>query len=815
MYKFLKSLFYLFLIVLAFSGCRKAALDAYYGRPATLAPPIYQTLQAKGNFTNMLVCIDKAGYTSQLSTAGYWTLFAANDDAFKKANIDANQLDVATATKIVTYSLVNSGYVSSPLADIRPGNISGNNIEVAQLAKNLDLTSTLTPAYKRRTTYHDGVDTTTVPNIGVYGSLAGQNIKSIAQNSPVSVASLINASQSAYYDPKDLNNKYIPYFTPYYFNANGLTSYDYTFFYPGATFTNDPLKFNVLGGNVIDPNIICENGVLQVINTVPLPLPSLETYLKSKSDYSHFYNFIQQYGNLVTYAISPDATRVNQVNTGSSASVYVKQYSPLLAFSPANENLFSGGGSTWPQYNSNTLFAPNNAAFDSYVNTVLLEHYPNLASLPQSVIVDFINAHMATSTIWPSQFSKNGILNAKGENPRFNANTDVKDQMVCSNGLFYGTTKAQATNVFATVYGRIYLDPDYSIMAKAFSFFTSFRTNLTNPAFKYTVVMIPDVTLRALGYGINASAGGNTTPGSGITFTLPSGSTTAGSEALLLRTLNLGIFLTPNNELSNLSGTGIYATAGLNSAAPEVVKYSNNQFFAAGNQDANTTVTVNPAYITCSNGIVYYPVSSNNNILIPTPVANSVGTAIFNKGQVAPVNGVGGDPYYMFYKYLSGTLLWNSSTKAIQGIDIGTDYTIMIPSNTAMQDAVNNGWLPGTGSGAVKTPNFAPSAPADVSLVSNFIKYHIIKANQIIPDGKKSGRYVTMLFSNDGNNVATQFNNNLNNLQVIDGQFRVANVGPVNSIVLADRTVILSIDNYLQYLDSTGITPNNPNPTKY
>jgi uncharacterized surface protein with fasciclin (FAS1) repeats len=811
MYKFLKSLSYLFLIVLAFAGCRKKALDEFYGRPATLAPPIYQTLQARGNFTNMLACIDKAGLTSQLSTAGYWTLFAANDDAFKKANIDASQLDAATATKIVTYSLVNSGYVSTPVG----GQVTGGSIEIAQ-GSLITATGAYVPAYKRRTTYHDNIDTTTVPNYPVYGTLAGQNIKVVNQNTPIATASLITTGSSVYYDPKDLNSKYIPYFTPIYFASYGLTSFDYTFFYPGATFTNSALNFNVLGGNVVNGNVICENGVVQEINVVPVPLPSLEKYLMTKPDYSHFYNFIQQYGNLVTYAVSPDATHVSQVNTGSPASVYVKQYSPLLAFSPANENLASTGASTYPQYSGNTLFAPNNQAFDSYVNTVLLEHYPTLSSLPQSVIVDFINAHMASNTIWPSKFNSSSSFNGKGENPRFNVATDIKDAMICSNGLFYGTNKAQATNVFSTVYGRVYLDPAYSIMAKVMSFFTGFRASLSNPAFKYTMIMIPDVTLRALGYGINPTAGSNTTPGSGITYTAPTGSTISGGDSQIERIINLGIFLTPNNELANLSGTGTYATAGLNGFAPEVVKYTNYQFYAAGNQDASTTVTVNPAYITCTNGIVYYPVSSNTTTLAPTPVVNSVGQDIFNKGQVAPVNGVGGDPYYMFYKYLSGSAaLWNATTKAIQGIDIGTDYTILIPSNTAMQDAVNNGWLPGTGTGAVKVPNFTPSNPVEISLVTGFIKYHILKANQVIPDGKKSGKYITLLFSNDGNNVLLNFNNNINNLQVIDGQGRVANAGPVSSMVLADHAVIQSIDTYLQYLDSTGITPNNPNPTKY
>ena len=385
--------------------------------------------------------------------------------------------------------------------------------------------------------------------------------------------------------------------------------------------------------------------------------------------------------------------------------------------------------------------------------------------------------------------------------------------------MFYGTSKVQATNVFSTVYGRVYLDPAYSIMARVMSFFTSYKINLSNPANKYTVVLIPDATLKALGYSLNPAIFSATTPGSGVIYQAP-GSASSSSGATvdnqIQRIINLGIFSTPNNELNNVNTGGIYATSGLSGFASETVKFANNQFFAAGNQDANTSVTVNPAYISTSNGIVYYPANTSSNVtLIPTPVANSVGTDIFNKGQVAPVNGVGGDPYYMFYQYLSNSTLWNSSTKAIQGIDIGTDYTILIPSNAAMQDAVNNGWLPGTGTGAVKTPNFKPTAPADVNLVSNFIKYHIIKANQVIPDGKKSSNFITLLFSNDGNNVLLKVANNVNNMQVIDGQGRIANVGPVSSIVLADHAVIEPIDTYLQYLDSTALTPANPNPNKY
>ncbi len=813
MYKFLKNLLCLLVVLFAFSSCRKAALDAFYGRPATLANPIYQTLQAKGNFVNFLACIDRAGYTSTLSTAGYWTCFAPNDDAFKKyftANSisSVSQISDATCKAIVTYSLVNSGYVS-----LTTGNVTnGASIDVVQPVTLLGSNSNGTvfanggPAFKRKTAYHEVVYQDTVPNFSNFGTLAGQKVNLISQD------------RNGTYDYKDFNNKYIPYFTPYYFNAYNLTAYDYNYFYPGSTFTNDESKFNVLDGNVVNANVVCENGILQEINTVPVPLPSLEKYLYTNPNYSHFYRFIQQYGGLTNYVVDNNATQINQVATGSAASVYCKQYlfgTNGLAYSFQNENyLAAGGGTNDPQGNGWTMVAPNNTAFDAYVASVLLEHYTSLSQLPQNIIADFVNAHLAQETVWPSKFNLTTNLNYNRENFRIDPNADITDKVMCSNGLFYGSKKVQATNNFTTVYGRPYLDPAYSIMMRMLTY-GNYKTSLASTFFKYTMLMIPDATLSKIGYAIVPSLLAASTAQSAVAL---NGTTSTTIDANLFRIINLGIYYTPNNELSNLTGTGLYATSGLNGIASEVVKYSNNNLIAAGNQDLGTSVAVNPNYVTTSNGIVYYPANLASGItMLNTPIANSVGQDIFNKGQVAPVNGIGGDPYYLFYQFLSKTTLWNSTSKAILGIDVGTDYTIFIPTNAAMQDAVNNGWLPGTGTGAVKTPNLSSTLSAqDLSLITNFIKYHIVKGNQVIPDGKKNGAYLNELFNSDGSTVSLTINNTVaNNMSIVDGNGRIANVLPVSTATLAEHTVIQSIDNYLQYYDYTSVSSANPNPTKY
>jgi len=42
-------------VIMLTGSCRKKEFDEYFARPTSLAPPIYQQLQAKGNFTSLLL----------------------------------------------------------------------------------------------------------------------------------------------------------------------------------------------------------------------------------------------------------------------------------------------------------------------------------------------------------------------------------------------------------------------------------------------------------------------------------------------------------------------------------------------------------------------------------------------------------------------------------------------------------------------------------------------------------------------------------------------------------------------------------------
>jgi hypothetical protein len=150
---------------------------------------------------------------------------------------------------------------------------------------------------------------------------------------------------------------------------------------------------------------------------------------------------------------------------------------------------------------------------------------------------------------------------------------------------------------------------------------------------------------------------------------------------------------------------------------------------------------------------------------------------------------------------LKNSSLYDAPTKNINLLQAGSFYTILVPNNNAIKQAIKDGLLPGTVSGSTVTPNFNPTTTADKTLVENFLRYHMIDKYAIIGDGK-----------NDTNNGLPTFLKNVNGdpyvikVQSISGALKLTdNVGrTANSILsqsdkLSNRVMIHLIDNYLKY----------------
>jgi len=715
-----------------FASCRKKAFDEYYGRPDGLAQPIYQQLQQKGNFTKLLACIDKAGYKEILSGAGFWTFFAANDNAFDQFLRDRgltsiNQLDSATARGIVTYNLVYNAFAKARIGDYQSS---------AGWVPN--------QAFRRRTANYIGFyDDTT---------FAGSVVKTISAN------------RNGGFVLGDNNNKYIPYFIENFMSRRGLTASDYNYFYPNSTYSG----FNVANASVVTADIVAENGYIHEIDKVITPLTSIEQYLASNPEFSEFKKLYDKY--MVTFSQNNEATRRYFNITGKNDNVFVKLYNASLAFSLGNENyvkLQDNDGQT----ESWTLFAPRNQAFIRYRDSVLLEHYPSLDAVPQQIIIDFLNAHMWQSAVWPSKF--NVTNNFQAEPARFNPNTDVFDKKILSNGNFYGTNKVQLANVFSTVYGKPYLDPKYLLMTRALD--QNIRFQITVPTVRYTMFMMSDQLLRSKGFEFN-------TLQNAWQYTTPNTTTvTIGNAArdMLQRILATHIVITPNNELNDLRDSGIVET--LNG---EYIKYKNGRLISAGIEESTTDVMNAGTAKEASNGIVYY----SDNLL--TYSNTRIGRRISDLGLATT------SPFYNFAQYLRSSSIYNATTGDILGVQLGVFYTAFIPDNAAVLAAVSAGLLPRNTNG---TPNFAPTSQAERQQVADFIQYHLINKTTIVNDGKKNGTFVTVYKKLSGEEGQLQIANAPQNLRVTDNFNRTANVINAQSNRLADRCVIHLINNYLRY----------------
>ncbi|AKQ46447.1 hypothetical protein TH63_13750 [Rufibacter radiotolerans] len=734
-------LYYLSLLVL-FTNCDTK--DEYYARPKNLEPAIYQQLEAKGNFKNFLALVDKAEYKSILSAAGYWTLFAPNDQAFAKyfaengiAGVEA--INKETAVKIVSYALVYNAFMTDRLDDYQ----SNTGWVVDQ-------------AFKRRTAYYKGVYTGTVK----VGNQVLQN-----QN-------IISGNRTGGYVFSDNNNKYVPYFMQIFSANQQLGPTDYNAFYPGSAYNGG---FNVVNAKVVNQNIIAENGVIHELDTVILPLDNIEEYLANKSEYSVFRNLFEKY--MVYYQENSEATARNKVLTGSTSPVYAKIYDGQLEFALNDEGFEVRGANRQNnegQSNTYTIYAPKNEVVTNYINTVLLQNYRSLDEAPIEIIRDFLNAHLFPTAIWPSKFKQAPLKTS--QEARIDLTGNVVEAKMLSNGFFYGTNKVQEANVFHTVYGKAYLDPKYSMMIRALA---GYKESLTTPNTKYTLFLISDAVLTAAGFSWD-------TRFNYWVYTPPSGGAVisgAQAQVRLQRIIDLHIVTAGDNRntiYKDLSGEDIIKTF-----SEEYIRFNNNEVFAAGNVDRNERVKLTGPVET-SNGVVYYV------------------DRILNFTELKPSQNIAANPNFShFYSYLSkSALMFDAATLDVKGTTVGTPYTYLIPTNAAIQQAVKDGFLPGAV--ATGVPNFTPTNPEDQDKVARFLQYHIIAKEQVpFKNQIEEPRGYETLFKTVNGNTGTLGVNLTGSQMVITDAFgRKANAIKANSNILSNRALIHQIDNYLRYQDN-------------
>lgn len=739
--RFYKLTFLLGLFTAFCLSCRKEAFDNYYSRPDDLESPIYTRLEEEERFSQFRRLIEKAGYMETLNQAGYWTLFASNDDAvneFLQEHSYASVEDVpdAIAEKIVRYALVYNAFQTDRISDYQ---------------SNLGWEEGM--GFRRRTAYYDGFQKEKVKINGTEREIivgaSNRNNREVSFGTP-------------YYVDGDNNNKYVTYFHEKYRQFNSLSDDDYQFFYPGLAASN----FYFMGSTVAKADIIAENGVIHEVDVVTLPRPSLDQYLKEHDEYSFFRDSIlNQF--FVTYEYSATASKTYEYRTGQVEEVYIKVYDPLLAFSPNNENFLKEEDNDGQQ-DGYSMFIPTNEVIEPWIRNVLLEHYRTLNRVPKGVMADFVNTMLWQSAVWPSQFDSKTNLH---EEPARFTKTDITDKQILSNGFFYGTNKIQESDLFNTVYKHVILDPEYSLMLMLLE--REHKRLVINPGTNFTLFLFSNNLLNRLGYSYNERL-------NEWSWLDRNGNTIGHSQAQtrLARLLYSHIVETPNDELANINNTQGFIQTGDRALPGEFIKWNNGNIYAAGNERLQEPVQILGTAKFGNNGRVYY---------VDNLLEFSSETAGEAMARVATEN----PNVSLFWEYVSKSPLYVANDRVITGVAGGSPYTLLMPNNEAMQQAIDDGVLP------------ADPATADIVgkfQIESFIKYHILTNVNIAANGNQDILSAVTLMKDENDEALTvNVSNTVGNLRFIDRKGRTTPTVYTPDLYLSDRIVLHELNGYLNY----------------
>ena len=724
------------LLFLTFMSCRKAAFDEYYGRPDWLASPIYQQLDSMGDFKSFLHCIELAGYKNTLGSAGSWTVFAPTDAAFaaymtEQGISDLTTVDKALAEKIVRMSMVYDGERIEKLTDYfsAQGRLPGF-------------------AFRRRAVYYDFVEEETLPN--------GQTRKIVATN----------RRPDAPYATLDNNNKHLSYFFDSYMSTRALGAADYNIFYPGSQYTG----LNI-GGAKIDPvrhNIPAENGYIHVVDKVLAPEQSIDQYLRGKEQYSAFKEILDFFA---TYTYNEGISHRYEVLSGNKDSVYTKGYTGLI-LSVNNEN-YAKEDFNDAQVNNISITVPTNDAVRDFSNRVLLKYYPTGTTVKDvfysnpAILQEFVNSHLYQTQLWPSRF--NDQVNSLNEAPKIST-ANIREAKLLSNGAFYGVDKCQSANVFQSVYGNVLLDPKYNLMQTALERL-GLNLTLKIPTLRYMLVLVSDLELNRIGFEYDPY---NTAD--------PIRYKGAAGTPKMREVLQNQIIPLENYPIPDLSGSGILETF-----SGEYILYNNNTLSSSGTL---TQTEPNERQVRIDKSEIGTPESGPlNGIAVYS--ARALLSSEIHAGNFLKSLGAenASSPYSSFFNYLTKTDMWSETDGVIKGIEVGLNYTLLIPNNEAIASAIINGDLPA---------NPATTDVIQQEQIKRFIQYHIIR-NTFAIDGRKTGAFETLCKDIEGTTLGiTVTQNQTNSLQVRDTNDRVVSADVAHSNKLGQRLLVHSLNGYLQ-----------------
>lgn len=760
--------------------------DTYYDEPSWLKGSIYEVLQEEGRFSNYLKCVDRTLYASPLKGGALYTCFAPNDEAFNSflRSNDYNSVEEIPqemVEKIVAYSLIYNSFRESELSDI--------------LYSGWDTIQSI----KKKTPYYETIRR--------------------EANKPDSIW-VVDSSQKGSMITGDNNYKYLPFYMSRYFDsrAEPLTADDYNTFYPTATYTGR----NVQNASIVKGDIQGGNGIIHEINDVLLPLPSFGQIIDENDDYSMFKEMLDMktptgIPYFFTYVPIPSLTSLYQTIYPSLKidQVYGKFYTTTVPLYTERYGLTPKEA----EMDGYTLIAPDNEAVTSFFESKLKEYYASIKDVPYNILGYFVNSQMVDVLVWPGQYkgsanTYNDYLNGEGARGKDFSEANFFDIRPASNGFFFGSKEYIKSRYFETVFSEILLNPKYSLLNHAFETYyeSSLKEELlkcalnNNPSANYIILLPSDEQLTADGFLWEWG---------GSAYTFRHTNTLVSAASRIQRLVKSHIFRRIINSeidtsLEDFSGNPALGYDGYGYAVNDygdMIRFKGNRLQMLGNYEENEWVTVtlekefmNGAVYTIDKMLQYsryQSFSSSAEGWIEQDMLVYIKEAAANNPDIS-----------MYADYMSYMLDPAKNTMFPYSISASSSYTMLMPNNAAMQNAIDNGDLP--------VLSDVQTTLESLQEAINFMKYHTLSGSLYMNDGYNrvllpSGAtqefdvamttykdLITSTFVRVEKDAANNLRFSSQNKQL---NFTASVVkGAVHSNLFGNKAVLHEVDNYLKYI---------------
>ena len=759
--------------------------------PNWLGASIYDYLKGDGHFTYYTKLIDDVGYTDVLKKTGSKTLFVANDSAFDKffqnnpwGVKSFDQLTLSQKKLILNYSMINNAYLIETLSNYN----SGGELVTGEAMRHSTAISVLDSL-----PFLKGDE---LPN-GPYWN--GHKAKGIFLLKDDTSWPLVHFLQ------KQMDNE-------------SINDEDFRIITGVTRSTNDAYIFN---NKVVTRDIICKNGYINVLGSVLVPPDNMAEYIHTNPNFSTFSRLLNRF--CAPYYSATQTLAYKQLHSGFNDSIFVKRFysthngeggtyrypdgitpiksTLLLTFDPGWNSYFYLMGTVYKplQADMAAMFAPTNSAMDNYFNTgtgkILKDRYQTWDNVPDDIIVLLLKRHMVSSFVAsvPSRFAK---LTDDDNFPIPAKKSDVVGSYVGVNGLVYSINNVYSPPDYVSVYAPVL----FGVKTKVFNWAVlqnQFKLYLNSLESKYSffvptdeflskyidpITIAKDVpgalkfwyderihSVNATVYKYNVS-----TNELGDSVNILQGNDNANANFISNRLLDLldshvvvgdvesgqGYYLTKGGSILRVKGTGMNLTV---EGGGDIAMGQKCNVVDLFPQDNGKTYFIDKPIQT--------PLKSTYNILSTTPEF---------KEFFALLNG---------FPSSSSSIIFVKRTN-YYGIDYSIrffntfNYSVYVPSNAAIQDAISKGiitpWISQNGITGINDMTDPAKQDAATLKLERFLRYHFQDNSVFISGNSVNEVYSTATIKN--NDLVTHF------LTYKNKYYKIGMTGSGNDLLLTTET---------------------------